>query len=64
MSVLLYLLVAVLISLIGSMVLWLRARQPTSMDAGIEQFRRELQALAPDPPPVRRDDRTGEGRPG
>ncbi len=64
MSVLIYLLVAVLISLVGSLVLWMRARQPTSMDAGIDQFRRELQALAPERPPVRRDGRTGDEPPG
>jgi hypothetical protein len=63
-SVLLYLFVAVAISAAGSLVLWMRARQPTSMDAGIDQFRRELQALAPERPPLRRDDSAGDDRAG
>ena len=48
MSNLLYLLIAVALSLLGSFVLWLMNRQPRSMEAGIEKFARELQALKPD----------------
>ena len=55
MSNLLYLAVAVVLSLLGSLIWWLHNRQPTSMEAGIEQFARGLKALAPD------DDRVGPG---
>ena len=48
MSNLLYLVLAIVISLVGSLILWMRTRQPKSMDSGIEQFSRELKALAPD----------------
>ena len=50
MTNLLYLGIAVLLSLVGSFVLWLRSRQPHSMEAGMREFARELQALAPQPP--------------
>lgn len=48
MSNLLYLGIAVLLSVLGCMVLYLRNRKPTSLNAGIEEFQRELKALAPD----------------
>ncbi|MDQ1401897.1 MAG: hypothetical protein QOG03_213 [Actinomycetota bacterium] len=41
---------ALVISAIGSVVLWLLHRKPTSMEAGIDAFSRELQALAPQRP--------------
>ena len=50
MTNLLYLGIAVLLSLVGSLVLWLRNRQPRSMEAGMRDFARELQALAPQAP--------------
>lgn len=42
-----FLLLAALISCVGSAVLYLRQRQPTSVEASIDSFRREMQALAP-----------------
>jgi hypothetical protein len=42
-----FLLVAVVISAVGLTVLYLRNRPPTSADASIDNFRREMQALAP-----------------
>ncbi len=42
-----FLLIAVVISVVGSTVLYLRSRTPSSLDSGIENFRREMQALAP-----------------
>ena len=48
MSNLLYLGVAVAASGIGILVLWLRNRKPRSLNSGIEEFQRELRALAPD----------------
>ena len=43
-----YVLVAVGLSLVGSIILVLRARKPRSMEAGIREFSRELRALTPD----------------
>jgi hypothetical protein len=42
-----FLLIAVVISAVGFTVLYLRNRPPTSVDASIDSFRREMQALAP-----------------
>jgi hypothetical protein len=42
-----FLLLAVVISVVGSLVLYMRSRTPTSLDSGIDNFRREMQALAP-----------------
>lgn len=50
MSNLIYLVIAIVLSLAGSFVLWLRTRQPKSVEAGIEQFSKGLRALAPDAP--------------
>lgn len=47
-SNLLYLLLAFVLSGIGWLVLWLRHRQPSSVEYGIDEFNRELRALAPD----------------
>ncbi len=49
MSSLVYLGIAVAISLLGALVIYARNRKPTSLEAGIEGFRRELQALEPEP---------------
>jgi hypothetical protein len=51
MSNLLYLGFAVLVSVIGGTLLYLRNRKPTSLNAGIEEFQRELRALAPEKRP-------------
>jgi hypothetical protein len=42
-----FLMIAVVISVVGSTFLYLRSRTPSSLDSGIENFRREMQALAP-----------------
>ena len=47
MTGLLFLLIAFALSIGGSIVLWLRHRDPTSVDHGIDEFRREMRALAP-----------------
>ncbi|MDQ1439138.1 MAG: hypothetical protein QOK43_2767 [Acidimicrobiaceae bacterium] len=47
MSNLAYLLVAVALSVLGSLILWLRHRRPRSLESGIDEFSRELRALAP-----------------
>ena len=43
-----FLLLAVAISVIGSTALWLRSRKPTGVGSSIDSFAREMQALAPD----------------
>ncbi|MGI8809910.1 MAG: hypothetical protein ACR2KK_19120 [Acidimicrobiales bacterium] len=50
MNALVFLGIAVVLSLVGCLVLWLRSRQPGSMDAHIRDFARELDALAPGSP--------------
>ena len=49
MSGLVYLLIAIAISVVGSMVLYARHRAPTSMEHGVTEFQREMGALAPRP---------------
>ena len=56
MENLVYLLAAVVVSVVGGLVVFLRNRKPTSMEAGIDAFHRELKALAPE--------RRGEARSG
>jgi hypothetical protein len=47
MNAVAFLLIAVVISVVGSTVLYLRHRTPSSLESGIDNFRREMQALAP-----------------
>ena len=47
MSNLVYLLVAVGLSIVGSLFLWFRHRRPRSMEYELETFKRELDAIAP-----------------
>jgi hypothetical protein len=54
---LVYLGIAVVLSGAGSLVLWLRHRKPKSMEAHMQRFARELEALAPDPSFNRRSHR-------
>lgn len=48
MSNLLYVLVAVALSIIGSLAVWYHHRKPRSLEHGVDEFQRELRALAPD----------------
>ncbi|CAN5836821.1 hypothetical protein BH24ACT3_BH24ACT3_12950 [soil metagenome] len=48
MSTLGFLLVPLLVSVIVTTFLYLRARQPTSVESGVDDFSREMRALAPD----------------
>ena len=50
MNALVFLGIAALLSAGGCLFLWLRSRQPRSMDAHIRDFARELDALAPGSP--------------
>ncbi len=47
MSGLVFLLIAIGISVVGSLVLFARHRAPTSMEHGVTEFQREMRALAP-----------------
>jgi hypothetical protein len=57
---LVYLGIAVVLSMLGSLVLWLRHRKPRSMEAHMQRFARELEALAPDPNWNRRANRRSQ----
>jgi len=46
-NALVFLGIAVVVSVLGCLTLWVRSRQPSSMDAPIRDFARELDALAP-----------------
>jgi hypothetical protein len=50
MNALIFLGIAVELSLVGCGILWMRSRQPGSMEAHIRDFERELNALAPGNP--------------
>ncbi|HEV2766622.1 MAG TPA: hypothetical protein VGV63_02805 [Acidimicrobiales bacterium] len=47
MSGLVFLVVALLLSVVGSVALWLRHREPTSVERSVDDFSREMNALAP-----------------
>ncbi|HEX9683313.1 MAG TPA: hypothetical protein VGA13_09540 [Acidimicrobiales bacterium] len=51
MSALVFLGLAVIASLVGSVIVSLRAREPTTLESGIEEFERGLAALRPRVPP-------------
>ena len=59
MNALVFLGIAVGLSLAGCLVLWFRSRQPGSMEAHIRDFARELDALAPGSPGARTRGRQG-----
>jgi hypothetical protein len=61
-----YVLGALLIAGAVIAVLWYREQKPTSLEDGIDEFHRELEALAPDwQPPVSKSTRPKNGgRPG
>jgi hypothetical protein len=46
-SALVFLAVAVVLSIVGCVYLWYKHRAPNTLDSGIEAFRREMEALAP-----------------
>ncbi|MBX3284163.1 MAG: hypothetical protein KF703_02360 [Actinobacteria bacterium] len=54
MTVLAYLLVPVLVVAIAASITWARNRQPTSLQSGVDSFRREMDALSPDADPRNR----------
>jgi hypothetical protein len=48
-SALAFLLIVVVISVLGSLWVWYRQRRPTTMMSSVDDFQREMQALARDP---------------
>jgi len=44
-----FLLAAVGLSIVASLVLWLRSRKPTSSMSSVEEFQREMRALGREP---------------
>ena len=63
MSNLLYLLAAIGLSAIGSTLLYLRHRRPTSVEYGMREFTRGLEALDPSRAEQQRRMPEGEGHP-
>ncbi|MEX2658255.1 MAG: hypothetical protein WD232_01060 [Acidimicrobiales bacterium] len=49
MTSILFLLVAVVLSVLGCTLFLLRHRKPTSLEHGIDSFSREMRALSPEP---------------
>jgi hypothetical protein len=58
LSNLAYLIGAVVVAIIIGLLVWLRHRQPKSVDANMASFRRGLSVLAPDPEPPAKHFRT------
>ncbi len=60
MKILLFVLFPVLVVTLYALVVWARNRQPSSVESGVDAFRREMSALSPDAAPVqRRPERPG-----
>ena len=64
MNALGFLALAVIISAVGFVVLYLRSRQPTSLESGIDAFQREMHALSPEDVPESRKPRDSDPGPG
>ena len=43
-----FLAIVVVVSVVGTLVLWVRNRDATTLDHGVDEFRREMNALSPD----------------
>ncbi len=64
MTAVAFLLAALVLSMAGCAVLLVRHRQPTSLEHGVDSFRRQMRALAPEPgrpPPGRRSEEPPAG---
>jgi hypothetical protein len=54
MQAVLFLAIAVVVCIVGGLVLYVQHRQPSTLESGMDSFRREMDALAPpadDPAP-------------
>jgi hypothetical protein len=54
-SAIVFLVLAVAVATVGSLVAFLRTRNPASVESGIDDFHREMNALAPRPDEARRE---------
>lgn len=54
MNILLFVLLPILIVSVYATWVWARNRQPSSVESGVDAFRREMSALSPDAAPVQR----------
>ena len=54
MNILLFVLLPILIVSVYATWVWARNRQPSSVESGVDAFRREMTALSPDAAPVQR----------
>ena len=61
MKILLFLLVPILAVSAYALWVWARDRQPSSVESGVDAFRREMTALSPDAAPVQRRPERGDG---
>lgn len=59
MNALVFLLIVLVVSGIGSAILWYQHRSPNTLESGIEAFQREMEALAPPDDEPRHDRRDG-----
>jgi hypothetical protein len=62
MSGVAFLLIVVVIGVVGSLVLWLRTRKPTTFMSSVEDFQREMEALGREPTPPSTSRRSNRGR--
>jgi hypothetical protein len=53
-KILLFLLLPILVVSAYAMWVWARNREPSSVESGVDAFRREMTALSPDAAPVQR----------
>jgi hypothetical protein len=58
-SAIVFLAIVLVVSVVGSLILWLQHRSPSGLESGIEAFQREMHALAP---PDEQDDPERRGR--
>ena len=62
MKILLFVLLPILVVSAYALWVWARNREPSSVESGVDAFRREMTALSPDAAPVqRRPERGSDG---
>jgi hypothetical protein len=59
-KILLFVLLPILVVSAYALWVWARDREPTSVESGVDSFRREMNALSPDAAPVQRRPERGE----
>jgi hypothetical protein len=63
-NILLFVLVPILAVSAYALWVWARNREPSSVESGVDAFRREMTALSPDAAPVQRRPERGPDGPG